>query len=591
MVLQEMGFSPRTHGLIFCSPWQSRSLVDGLAPESYRILSSAEMGLALGLRAVAVRKKDLPKGPPVHSGGGTAKLISYDWTIWAGSPARFEAGTPAVINCIALARALQLRNGGRNPENPFNSGNTGNPEIGSEPRVPEEDPGKDFTGLRGKELLNAFRDTCIGKDLAVPTTNGPAAFLNFDSAASTPAFEPVWEAYRKALYRTEGNELIQAVRSRCARFLGVDPGEFDLHFCANTTEAVNLVASGLTGTTSSEVEPVIVNSLLEHSSNDLPWMTHTPFQTLRLSVDKKGFFDLAGLDRILTEYNHRKLHGKKRVTLVALSGASNVLGTCNDMEAAARIVHAHGGRLLVDGAQWVAHRPVDLTRVGMDAFVLSAHKIYAPFGSGLLVIRKGILPADPPRDGEENLAGLAALGKILDILDRIGMDVVAREEERLGIRMIRGLKSIPGLQLYGPDGAEPEDMDRRVGVFAFNIQNMVSFKVGKELAARNGIGIRVGCHCAHILVKHVLGVGPGLERFQRFIQTLVPGMTFPGMARVSLGLENTEEDVDALLAALRALAADRGKDPRPDPEARTLVKSFPSQRLAEVYRPVSDDRI
>jgi hypothetical protein len=83
---------------------------------------------------------------------------------------------------------------------------------------------------------------------------------------------------------------------------------------------------------------------------------------------------------------------------------------------------------------------------------------------------------------------------------------------------------------------------------------MVSFSVGKKLALHYGIGVRVGCHCAHILVKHVLGVGPGLERFQRIMQTLIPAMSFPGLVRVSLGIENTKEEVDAFLSALRQIS-------------------------------------
>jgi selenocysteine lyase/cysteine desulfurase len=100
-----------------------------------------------------------------------------------------------------------------------------------------------------------------------------------------------------------------------------------------------------------------------------------------------------------------------------------------------------------------------------------------------------------------------------------------------------------------------EEFTDKIGVVAFNLKDVLSFKVAKELARRKGIGIRAGCHCSHITVKYILNVGAGLERFQRVMQTLLPGVKFPGVARVSLGIENTAEDVDVFVHTLRAISS------------------------------------
>ena len=116
------------------------------------------------------------------------------------------------------------------------------------------------------------------------------------------------------------------------------------------------------------------------------------------------------------------------------------------------------------------------------------------------------------------------------------------------------MTEIPGISIYGIQDTTSKDFMMKIGVIAFNLKNVISFKVGKELGKLSGIGIRVGCHCSHIIVKHILNVGPGLERFQRVIQTLFPGIKFPGVARVSLGIENSEEDVDLFIKTLGEIA-------------------------------------
>jgi selenocysteine lyase/cysteine desulfurase len=338
--------------------------------------------------------------------------------------------------------------------------------------------------------------------------------------------------------------------------LGAPLTAYDFVFTSNTTESINLVAENLNYETEADTEPVILNSLLEHSSNDLPWRNISRGSVVRLSVDAEGFIDFEELETKLSSYNKYNQHGKKRIKLVAISGASNVLGICNDLSVISRIAHKYGAKLLVDGAQLIAHRKVEMEGTGIDYLAFSAHKVYAPFGCGLLVVRKGLLnfiPAELEQiklSGEENTGGIAALGKVFLLLQRIGMDVVQKEEQELTRRFLDGLSQIQGLKVYGVEDPNSPGFTRKLAVILFEIKGIISFKIAKELAAQRGIGVRFGCHCAHIIVKHLLKIGPKLERFQWLLINLFPKLDLPGLTRVSFGLENTEEDVDDLVQTL-----------------------------------------
>jgi selenocysteine lyase/cysteine desulfurase len=121
---------------------------------------------------------------------------------------------------------------------------------------------------------------------------------------------------------------------------------------------------------------------------------------IRLTVNADGFVDLNELETLLRTYNHEGIYGNKRIRLVALNGASNVLGVCNDIEAIGSIVHKYGAQLLVDAAQLIAHRKVDMEGSGIDYLAFSAHKIYAPFGCGVCRIGKGFSFIEQDWDGK-----------------------------------------------------------------------------------------------------------------------------------------------------------------------------------------------
>jgi selenocysteine lyase/cysteine desulfurase len=554
IVLDHLGLSKRQHVVIFGTPGTADRLAAQLRPGRYKTASSRDVGLPLGVRALAVERKALPRSVPFLTGGGTARLVAPDWAVWTPAPGRFEAGTPAIVNVIAFAKALLLTR--RLGERAFEDATEG--EL-TATEILHHDALDQYTG---RELLNELRQTLIGRGVRVPTADGDRPYVNLDNGASTPTFEPIWTAVRQTWRQPKQVQqaVVQQVKSIVADVLGAPSAEYEAIFTANTTEAINLVAESLSRQAARGIEPVVVNTLLEHNSNELPWRMVPGSTLMRLSIDVEGFVDPSELEALLRAYNERGEHGAKRVTLVAVSGASNVLGVFNDLAGIARIVHRYGARLLVDAAQLVAHRKIETQSSGIDYLAFSAHKAYAPFGTGVLVARKGLLTFSPEQmeqirsSGEENVGGIAALGKALVLLQRVGLDVIQEEEQALTARALRGMGQVAGLKIYGIANPDAPTFVHKGGVIPFDVKGLIAHNVARKLAARGGIGVRSGCHCAHLTVKRMLAVPPWAERLQGVIVTVLRRFELPGVVRVSLGIENSERDVDALIHALRGIA-------------------------------------
>lgn len=558
IVLEYLGLKRGKYVVIFCTPRRETILKSLIEQGSFKSVSTQDIGLPLGVRALAVDRKMVPKGIPLETGGGTTRLVSPGWVIWGDEPDKFEAGTPAIINVIAFARALQLtrhfgKDAFRNP-------------TAEKLTVAEILYNDELKSYSDKELLDELRQTLIGKNLTVPTVEGSKPYINLDNSASTRTFMPVWNTVCQTWHQNKEThqEIINEVRSICSGMLGAPLADYDEIFTSNTTEAINLASKSLSLESEQDMEPVVLSTMLEHTSNDLPWRMVHNVSMIRLSVDNEGFIDLSEMEKLLSEYNQKDQYGTKRIRIVAISGASNVLGICNRLAEITNIVHKYGSRLFVDGAQLVAHRKIEMGKWGIDYLAFSAHKVYAPFGTGVLVVRKGLLKFNPAEmeliksSGEENAVGIAALGKALLLLQRIGMDLIKEEEQVLTKRALKGLSKIPGITIYGVKDPESPGFSHKAGVIVFTLKGMMAPRVAKELAERAGIGVRTGCHCAHILVKHLVGVPPALERFQKLIAKLFPGIKFPGIVRVSFGIENTKEDIDALINVLVKIAHKSG---------------------------------
>lgn len=586
IILEYLGLNKGKYVAVFCSLRRAEILKAQLKPGSYTCISSNDIGLPLGVWALAVERNALPKGTPFQTGGGTTRLVSVDWVIWAKAPDKFEAGTPAIVNIIAFAKALLLiQQAGIDT---FRDVNT-QKQTAAEILYHDE-----LEGYLGQELLDKLPLTLIGRNTLVPTSEGLRPFINLDNAASTPTFAPVWNAVRQAWHQPVQvhHEIVNEVKSICSKVLGAPAANYDVIFTTNTTEAINLAAESLSNENEKDFEPVVINTILEHSSNDLPWRMIPNVPLIRLLVDDEGFVDVDELDALLAAYNEKGLHGKKRIRLVAISGASNVLGVCNNIVDISRIVHHYGARLLVDAAQMVAHRKVDMEESGIDYLAFSAHKVYAPFGCGVLVAKKGMLTfsfAEMERirsSGEENIGGVAALGKALVLLQRVGMDLIREEEKALTRKVLKGMAQIAGLKIYGIEDPDSPKLDHKVGVIVFGLKGMMADKVAKELTFRSGIGVRSGCHCAHIIIKRLLGISRMLEQFQRVIVTLFPKLNLPGLVRVSLGIENSEVDVEILIQTLRRIAgqprAINGKN------SASVEKGTQSLDIPDVQQQIND---
>ncbi|NQU32860.1 MAG: aminotransferase class V-fold PLP-dependent enzyme, partial [Bacteroidetes bacterium] len=133
--------------------------------------------------------------------------------------------------------------------------------------------------------------------------------------------------------------------------------------------------------------------------------------------------------------------------------------------------------------------------------------------------------------------------------------LIREDEQALSTRALIEMKQIKDLNIYGLTDSDSPKFAHKLGVIVFNIKNKMPSRVAKQLAYQSGIGVRYGCHCAHLIVKHILHISPFLEQFQRVIQILFPRFRFMGIIRVSLGIENTEKDVDKLISVLTKITS------------------------------------
>jgi selenocysteine lyase/cysteine desulfurase len=204
-----------------------------------------------------------------------------------------------------------------------------------------------------------------------------------------------------------------------------------------------------------------------------------------------------------------------------------------------------------------------------------------------LIVRKGLLKFETAKlekimsSGEENSVGIAALGKSFVIMKRIGFDLIRTEEQALTTFALRGLAQIKGLTIYGIKDPSSLRFAHKGGVIVFTLAGLMSDRVARELSTRSGIGVRYGCHCAHILAKHILGVPPSLERFQKITALLFPRLRFPGVTRVSFGIGNTREDIDALIHAVDKIATKTRVHKKKEIEGQ--INDFAKNAVMRVY--------
>jgi len=420
----------------------------------------------------------------------------------------------------------------------------------------------------------------VGADLDVPlVTGGSARYVNLDYAASAPALRAVADQVSELLplyssvHRGAGyasavcTSAYEAARATLASFTGAR-GDDVVIFTRNTTDALNLLATAVPGP--------VVHLDIEHHANLLPWQAHRSRVTGARAVKAR-----ATLPETMRAV--REELARTPAALLAVTGASNVTGECLPLAELADLAHAHGARIAVDGAQLVPHRRVDLAADGIDYLAFSGHKIYAPFGAGVLVGRGDWLDAAPPylagggavrqvrldvtdwaasparhEGGTPNVIGAVALAAACRFIDSLPAGAVAAHEGILTGRLVSGLAAIDGVRILR---LWPEAGDQgRIGVVTFTVDGWPAQHVAQYLSAEHGIGVRDGRFCAH----------PLLARLAR--ASAVPD---GAAVRASLGLGSRAADVDLLVDALAALrahgpswayaGAEGGFAPRPDP--------------------------
>lgn len=427
-----------------------------------------------------------------------------------------------------------------------------------------------------------IRREIVGIDAMAPLLSGERRrYINLDNAATTPALRSVRDAadafleWYSSVHRGTGfksrlaTHWYEEARNTVLRFVGGDPGRHVVAFVRNTTEGINLLAHRVL---TADPHAIVLTSAMEHHSNLLPW--RRAGRVIHLDVDDEGAVHEDELDRQL-----RAAGG--RVRLVALSGASNVTGVVPPIHRLAAVAHAHGALFAVDGAQLVAHRRVAMEAAAdpgrLDALVFSGHKIYAPYGCGAVVAARTLFASgepmlvgggmirsvtleeadwsDPPESdeaGSPNVVGAVALAAALRTLEAFGMASIEAHEGDLTRYTLRRLAGVPGVTLYGP--RDPARTDR-LGVFTFNLDGQPHARVAAILGYEHGIGVRSGCFCAHPLLFRLLHLSPAqVEAFREQLRCH-RRQNIAGAVRASLGIYNTSEEVDALIAALQAVAA------------------------------------
>jgi selenocysteine lyase/cysteine desulfurase len=412
----------------------------------------------------------------------------------------------------------------------------------------------------------------LGRDVLVPVADGnEVTYAALDYGASAPALQRVWDdvaayaPYYGSVHRGAGHlskistDLFERSRRTVAEFLGCRPDDQVL-FTRSTTDSLNLLAHAVP-----EGLPVYVFAS-EHHAALLPWRG----EVHRLPVPRTPAAAVTALRDALTAAP------AGRGGLLCVTGASNVTGELWPVAELAAVAREFGVRTVLDAAQLAPHRPVDVTALGVDWVAFSGHKLYAPFGAGVLAGRTDWLDAAEPylagggasrrvtcaapipaplpasgadagasgglgvdvewhtgtarhEAGSPNVIGAYAIAAACRALTEAGFGALVEREERLLRRLLDGFAEIPGvrvLSLFGPDAP-------RVGVVSFTLDGWGSTELAETLSDRWGIGVRDGLFCAHPLVGELSG-GPAV--------------------RASFGAGTPDEHVDRLLGAVRELA-------------------------------------
>lgn len=424
-----------------------------------------------------------------------------------------------------------------------------------------------------------FRGMVVGADARVPLIKGDyATSINFDNAATTPPLRAVmtditnFAPWYSSIHRGKGfksvlsSDLYEKGREVLAGFVNADPKNDHVIYTKNTTESINILAHLML---QHDKEQAVLSTGMEHLANDLPW--RGKFKVEYAAVDSSGRLSMDDLENKLV-----KLHGQ--IKLVAVTGASNVTGYVNPIHAIAKLAHQHGAKILVDGAQLTPHKSIDMkphnSPEHIDFLVFSGHKMYAPFGIGVLIGPKEFFANKEPvykgggtvrlvcRDfvqwheapakeeaGTPNVIGVAALISAMTALRAIGIEKIHAYETYLCNYAWTGLRNVPGIRIYAHHTPHGE----RVSLVPFNLEGVHHNILTEILSREAGIAVRSGMFCAHPYVQGLLGLTP--EELAYYRDT--DNVPLPGMVRISFGMYNNVKEVDVLIDMLNRIAKNK----------------------------------
>ncbi|MGO4459984.1 aminotransferase class V-fold PLP-dependent enzyme [Streptomyces sp. M-16] len=421
----------------------------------------------------------------------------------------------------------------------------------------------------------------LGRDVTVPlVTGGEVTYAALDYAASAPALQRVWDdvaayaPYYGSVHRGAGylsqlsTDLFEQSRVTVAEFLDCRPGD-QVVFTRSTTDSLNLLAAVLPA----DCQVFVFET--EHHASLLPW---GDAQVTYLNAPRTPAQAVAALERALAD---RDPYGP---ALVCVTGASNVTGELWPVKELAAAAHAHGARIVLDAAQLAPHHPVSVRELDVDWVAFSGHKLYAPFGSGVLAGRADWLQDARPylagggasrtvarredggvdvewhttaarhEAGSPNVIGVYSIASACRALKDAGFENLVARENHLIAKVREGLAGVPAvrvLSLFGDDAP-------RVGVISFVVDGWNSSHFAAALSAEYGIGVRDGLFCAHPLVRTLLGSEPQ-EPGECGAPEAAPGERSLNAIRVSFGAGTPDEHVERFVRAVGELVADGAK--------------------------------
>jgi cysteine desulfurase len=420
-----------------------------------------------------------------------------------------------------------------------------------------------------------------GLDYKVKVVSGKVVrYVNLDHAATTMPFMEVkefindWFNTYGSVHRGEGQKSqstthqYDATRDRICRYVGARPGNYVV-FTKNTTESINQAASLW-----AKYPGKVLVSDIEHSSNLLPWVKHDSVVQYRTDAD--GLVDLSEIEKILKE--RQQGPANERIKLVTFTACSNITGYSPPIYEIAKLAHHYGAKVFADLCQYIPHEPVDMLanddEAHLDFIAFSGHKMYAPYGIGVLVgpkeffddqlpyhIGGGNLPyitgdltikrfyTDRALDaGTPNAMGPIALSKAMDVYDRIGQDRIVEYEHGIVNYAYLALSKVPGIRLHVP-------AERIKHVIPFDLDGFDSRLVAAVLSKEYGVGLRAGAFCTYEYIRKLKRVTAEDDRQIACDVDRGVTRTIPTITRASFSICNSFDDSDTLAAAVADIAA------------------------------------